>query len=131
MKKILMMLMLLVSTNVLAVDWVKVSESADHSYTFYVDPQSIRRDGNKVRVWVLTDYKSVKVSGNKTYLSSVARDEYDCFEDTQRNIDIHAYQEKMGTGGIVVSVQNRTEPAISLPPGSMGAETLKIVCATK
>ena len=58
-----MMLMLLVSTNVLAVDWVKVSEAVD--FNDYVDSQSIRRDGNKVRAWTLSDYKSGKVLGGQ------------------------------------------------------------------
>ena len=126
-----MMLMLLVSTNVLAVDWVKTGGTDD--FTHYVDPQSIRRDGNKVRAWMLMDYKSGQVlSDNKTrYLSEVNRMEFDCFEDTSRKIDVYLYSEKMGKGDIVISVPNLTNPAASLPPGSVGATELKAVCATK
>ena len=132
MKKILMMLMLLVSTKVLAVDWVKVSESADGSFTGYVDPQSIRRIGNKVRAWTLKDLKSdKKVVGSTRFLSMATRNEYDCFEDTHRTIDIYEYSAKMGTGDIVSSIPNITDPAISVPPGSFFAAELKLVCATK
>jgi hypothetical protein len=129
MKKIVMMLLLLVSTNVFATDWVKAGEN--DKFTNYVDSQSIRRDGNKVRAWTLDDYKSGQVlADNKTrYLSTVARQEFDCFEDTVRTFDRHGYSEKMGTGDIVISSQNLTEPAVSLPPGSMGATVFKAVCA--
>ncbi len=125
------MLLLLVSTNVFAVDWVKIGEN--DNFTHYVDPQSIRRDGNKVRAWVLFDYKSVQVlADNKTrYLSFLAKEEYDCFEDTSRFIDIYYYSGKMGGGNIVLPIPNITTPAESVIPGSNGATELKVVCATK
>ena len=124
-----MMLMLLVSTNVLAVDWVKTGEA--DSFTNYVDPQSIRRTGNIVRVWSLSDHKSGQVLASIRYLSKLTKVEYDCFEDTMREIDLYFYAEKMGTGDIVFSLPNFTKPATSLPPGSVAAAELKAVCATK
>jgi hypothetical protein len=130
MKKILMMLMLLVSTNVFAVDWVVAG--GNDIFTHYVDPQSIKRDGNKVKAWVLYDFKSSQVGvGNKTSMSAVDRDEYDCFEDTVRSMDIYEYSGKMGTGDIVLSIPNLTQPAKSVIPGSTAATQLKLVCATK
>ena len=134
MKKILMTLMLLVSTNVFAVDWVKVAVSVDNT-DVYVDPESIRRDGNKVRLWVLYDFKSVQGSSatrsSTRYSSKIHRKEYDCFEGASRDIDVYWYSEKMGKGDIVLSIPNLTEPAISLPPGSIGDAELKIACAKK
>ncbi len=127
-----MMLLLLVSTNVFATDWVKAGEN--DNFTHYVDPQSIRRDGNKVRVWVLQDFKSGQVlDDNKTrFFSMVERDEFDCFEDTYRAIDIYYYSGKMGAGGdAVLSIPNITKPAISVIPRSAGNTQLKAVCATK
>lgn len=128
-----MTLLLLVSTNVLAVDWVKAGGvTEDGSFTNYVDPQSIRRNGNKVKLWSLNDFKSGKVlSNNKTYLSTVARQEFDCFEDTVRIIDAYFYSGKMGKGDIVLSNPNRTDLAESAPPGSIFEAALKIACATK
>jgi hypothetical protein len=134
MNKILMMLSLLVSTNVLAVDWVKADEGtfAGFRFTGYIDQQSIRRDGNKARLSTLHDLKSGKVlSNNKTYLSTVARSEYDCFENTVRAMDVNFYSGKMGTGDIVLSAPNRTDQTISVPQGSIFATELKIACATK
>jgi hypothetical protein len=116
---------------VFAVDWVESGEAGNGSLTQYVDPQSIRRDGNKVRLWLLRDYKSVQVAGNKTHLSAVDRKEYDCFEDTVRTMDIYEYSGKMGKGDIVLSIPNVTNPAASVIPGSIAATNLKIACATK
>ncbi|MFI3180216.1 MAG: hypothetical protein QX193_02000 [Methylococcales bacterium] len=132
MKNILMMLMLLVSTNVFAVDWIQVSTDIENT-DYYADTESIRRDGNKVRLWSLVNYKSGKVlADNKTrYLSKLNRDEYDCFEGTSRTIDVYWYSEKMGKGDVVLSIPNLTKPAISLPPGSVGETILKAVCAKK
>ena len=126
-----MMLMLLVSTNVLAVDWVKIVEN--DAVTGYIDTQSIRRNGNKVRAWTLKNYKSGQVgaANNKIYLSAIIRSEYDCFEDTKRDIDIYAYSGTMGAGDIVFSAPNITKPAISAPPESDIEAVLKMVCVTK
>ena len=131
MKKILMMLLLLVSTNVFAVDWVAAGGTDD--FTVYIDPQSIRRDGNKVRLWTMYNHKSVQELSytKKRYLSEVYREEYNCFEDTTRTIDRYWYSEKMGTGDIALSAPNLTQPATSVLPGSIGATVLKAVCATK
>jgi hypothetical protein len=132
MKKILMMLLLLVSTNVFAVDWVAVAGGNNDS-THYVDSQSIRRDGNKVKAWTLYDFKSGEVLGdNKTrYLSSLARLEFDCFEGTLREIDAYSYSGNMMKGDIVLSEPNLTMLPTSALPGSVGAIDLKLVCATK
>jgi hypothetical protein len=129
MKKILMMLLLLVSTNVFAVDWVKTGEN--DNFTHYVDPQSIRRAGNKVKVWELWDYKSGQLLVDKRYLSLLAKFEFDCFEDTSRTLDAYNYSGKMGTGDIVLSRPNLTKPAESVLPGSTGETELKAVCAVK
>jgi hypothetical protein len=55
MKKLLLILMLVVSSSAMA-EWVWVGKS--EGFTTYVDPTTVRKSGNKVKLWRLTDYKT-------------------------------------------------------------------------
>ena len=132
MKKILTLLLLMVSTNVLA-EWTRVTESADGDMTVYADSETIKRKGRKVKIWRLYDYKTVQIlAGDNTrrYLSSVGRLEYDCEEETSAVLDIYWYSGNMRQGDIVYSSTTKDE-AISILPGSIEESLFKIACSNK
>lgn len=56
MKKIFFLLTILISLNVLA-DWIFVITNTSNDY-FYIDPQTIAKEGNKVRFWTKTNYNN-------------------------------------------------------------------------
>ena len=132
MKKILILLLLMVvSTNVMA-EWTRVSESADGDITYYVDTGTIKRKGNKVKMWDLFDYKTVqKSSDGKEYLSSLSRNEYDCEEETKRMLDFYWYSGNMKNGGVVISYPNVKDEGTSILPESIGETLFKIACGKK
>ena len=132
MKKILTLLLLMVSTNVLA-EWTRVTESADGDMTVYADSETIKRKGRKVKIWRLFDFKTVQIfAGDNTrrYLSSVGRLEYDCEEETSAALDIYWYSGNMRQGDIVYSSTTKDE-AISILPGSIEESLFKIACSNK
>ena len=105
MKKILILLLLMVSTSVFA-EWTEVGQSAD-GMTAYVDFGTIKRKSHKVKMWDLYDFKTVqKGAGGERYLSAISRNEYDCEEETRRMLDFHWYAENMKKGNIVYSEKN-------------------------
>ena len=120
----------MVSTNVFA-EWTEVGGSAD-GMTSYADFGTIKRKGNKVKMWSLLDFKTIKKgSGDERYLSSVTRNEYDCEEETARQLDIHWYSSNMGQGEIVWSTTNYKEEPRSILPGSIDETLFKIACGKK
>ena len=131
MKKILVLLLLMVSTNVFA-EWTRVTESADGDMTAYIDFGTIKRKGNKVKMWVFTDFKTVQKVENYRYLSEMRRYEYDCKEETSRQLDIYFYSGNMKQGEIVVSAKNiKIDEATSILPGSIDETLFKITCSKK
>ena len=130
MKKILVLLLLMVSTNVFA-EWTRVTESADGDMTAYIDFGTIKRKGNKVKIWRLFDYKAVQKVENDRYLSSVGRLEYDCEEETSAVLDIYWYSGNMRQGDIVYSSNNIKDEATSILPGSIDETLFKITCSKK
>ncbi len=129
MKKIVVLLLLVVSTNVMA-EWTAVG-SVDN-LTVYVDFGTIKRKGNKVKMWHLFDFKTVKIlpDSNTKYLSLVSRNEYDCEEETSVALDMYWYSENM-RGGEVVYSSTTKDDAISILPGSINETFYKAACRKK
>ena len=132
MKKLVVLLLLLVSTNVMS-EWTAVSGSADGSTTVYVDFETIKRKGNKVMMWSLFDYKTVRIYAvdNTRYLSSLSRYEYDCEEETIRALDLHWYSGNMKTGDNVFSNTNIQNQSTSIRPDTIEEVVFKIACSKK
>lgn len=102
MKKIMALLLLIVSTNVFA-EWTKVTVTSDRDMTVYVDYETIKKKGNKVKMLDLTEFKTVHKNKSYRYLSQLSLNEYDCEEETRRMLDFHWYAENMKKGNIVYS----------------------------
>ncbi len=122
----------MVSTNVFA-EWTDVAGNDAAGLTKYVDLEKINRQSNKVKMWQLSDFKTVQIfaEDNTRYLSSVSRYEYDCEEETARQLDLYWYSGNMRGGEVVYSHSNIQNQAESIVPGSVGETLYKIACGKK
>ena len=130
MKKLTLLLLLMISTNVMA-EWTPVSSSGNGAMSVYVDFGTIKRKGNKVKMWDLFDYKTVQETAGKRYLSSITRSEYDCEEETTRMLDLHGYSGNMKTGDNVFSNTNIQNQSTSIRPDTIEEVVFKIACYKK
>lgn len=66
----------------------------------YVDPDSIRREGNRVTIWQLTDFKWMQ--GNPRwptrFLSTKTQKQFDCAGHRLRLLAFTEFSRRMGTG---------------------------------
>lgn len=109
--------------------WVEIG--ANESGTFYVDPPTMQRSGDIVKMWYLVDFKRAQVDSNtKAFLSSKDHSEYDCKEERSRTLYYNNYSEKMGTGKIIFTLK---DPLQWRPTGSgtIAAALLKRACSRK
>ena len=77
-----MILLAVVSINAMA-EWVEVGVNDFIGSTFYADTETISKSGNKVKMWVMYDYKTAHdVVGDNfgKYMSTKNHNEYDCKE---------------------------------------------------
>jgi hypothetical protein len=125
MRILMMAVLLLVAMPVAAQNWVKVDEN--DVFTLYIDPSTIRINGNLRRVWTLNDFKRPDPGGQ---VSQRALLEYDCKEERSRVLAWSAHSESMLGGKILYS---KDEPGQwrYVAPGSVADVTLKIVCAVR
>jgi hypothetical protein len=95
-KAFLMMLLVIISSSVMA-EWVEIGIS--ENFIVYVDPATIRKSGNMVRIWSLHDYKTTQ--GSISYMSSTLEREHDCIEKRGQQLFLAFYSKNMGRGATI------------------------------
>jgi hypothetical protein len=118
-------LLLLVTCSVCA-EWVKVGSIVEPlGATNYIDPVTIRKDGNLRKVWEMQDLKQRDKDG---VMSRRARTEFDCKNERYRILSIDAHSAPMARGETLY-LDNETGAWFEIPPQSASQIVLKIVCA--
>jgi len=128
MKKLLLTLALVfISTDTMA-EWTKVGESdRKGGYTAYADLASIRKAGNRVKMWILFDYKIEQKASGTNFLSEKIRREYDCAEEQMRVLAFSLFSWNMEKGELVRSY-SQPQKWEEVQPGSMDEAEWKVAC---
>ena len=106
-------------------EWVAIGEeqAGQVSMTYYVDPDTIRRKGELVKMWFLADSKSPEgIVG-----SSKQQREYDCAEDSHRHLATLSFSGHMGKGRLIARLRDISE-WYSVEPGTMQQTLWKVAC---
>lgn len=102
MSKILMIVVMIsMSTYVLAEDWTKVDDT--EKATAYISLSTKRIEGDVVKVWALMDYKAPQRDGDKLIRSRQTRFAFNCKEEWMSSIALIVRGGNMGTGEILFS----------------------------
>ena len=113
-----------VSISVLA-EWTAVEK--DNVKVVYIDVTSIRRVGNTVKMWSLSDFKVEQEVAGERFLSEKMQHAADCKEEQMTPLAMVVFRGNMGNGTVVFSdnVPPRWKP---VSPESFGEKLLKIAC---
>ncbi|TKS60262.1 MAG: hypothetical protein EWM72_01487 [Nitrospira sp.] len=82
-------------------EWVAVKKNYQvlGLQTVYVDPDTIRREGNLVTLWQLIDFKTVQGGmGPDRFLSMKIQQQFDCAATRLRLLAVTEFSRHMGTG---------------------------------
>ena len=110
-------------------EWVAIGYSESlGGYTVYVDPTTIRRKGDLVKVWALTDYTTMQTVADTSFLSSKAQNEFDCAEERQHELSVTWFSGNMGNGNGVWNNSDETKWR-PVAPGSVGQGVWKFACS--
>ena len=121
--KTLLLALLLVTGSAWA-DWVQVAERED--MVLYIDPETIRKDGDLRRVWQIQNYKQRDKNGE---MSSRVRIEYDCKQERYRMLSLNTRSGPMASGTSLFQSSSEDIQWRDIPPGNLVEIVLKIVCA--
>jgi hypothetical protein len=126
-------LLVLNSASVYA-EWVAVEKDylSPGLQTVYIDPDSIRREGNFVTVWQLIDFKWMQGSarGPARFMSTKTHKQFDCAGKRVRLLAFTEYSHSMGTG---IQVDGHIDSGhwMSVEPDSMNYALWEVACGNK
>ena len=130
MKRLLLITLLVLNSGPVYAEWVLTSGNDDAGLTVYVDPDTIRRKGNLVKMWQLYDYKTIQTVAGDSLLSIKRYNEYDCTEERTRMLAYTWFSGNMGSGQVVHSDsdEDKWKPVV---PDSVAEALWKIACDKK
>lgn len=127
MRKVMLMVLPAVVSGSVAAEWVEVGYTS--VATVYVDPATIRRNGNLVKMETLYNLKTaiVSMTNGKPYVSQKMQSEFDCKEEKWRMHYFSWYSRNMGGGEMVEHVSD-SYAWRPVPPGSGNEIFWEIAC---
>jgi hypothetical protein len=130
MTRLLLIILLFLSSAPAYAEWVKVSDTDEAGKTVYVDPATIRRNSNLVTMWQFYDYKTVQTVAGIGFLTVKEQWEFDCAEERSRVLALTEFSGNMGSGTVVYtnSEVGKWRP---VAPSSIGQLLWKFACSKK
>ena len=122
--------LLVLSSGPAYAEWVKVSDSDETGKTVYVDPATIRRNSNLVKMWQFYDYKTVQTVAGIGFLTVKEQWEFDCAEERSRVLALKEFSGNMGNGTVVYT-NSQVGKWLPVMPGSMSHTVWKVACDKK
>ena len=109
-------------------EWELVSGNDSAGLAVYVDRETIRRQGNLVKMWQLHDYKTVQTVAGDSLLSIQRHNEYNCEDPRTRMLAYTWFSSNMGRGRVVykTSEEQQWERII---PRSIDQTLWKVACS--
>lgn len=127
-KTILMMFLAVVSSSAMA-EWVRIYET--DNFNTYVDPDTIRKSGHKVKMWNIFDYKTPQDEADgKKYSSTTHLEQYDCKEIQLRVLATADYSGTLGKGDPIL-FSNNIDEWMPIPPNTVAESLFKYACGKK
>ena len=119
--------LLVLSSGPAYAEWVKVSDSDEAGKTVYVDPTTIRRNSNLVKMWQSYDFKTVQTLGSIRFLTAKEQWEFDCAEERSRVVARKEFSGNMGSGTMVFT-NSEVGKWIQVSQDSLGQTVWEVVC---
>lgn len=105
--------------------WEKLD--SNDKLIYYVDLSTRRREGNRVKMWTLNDFKTIQNAQGALYWSVKTHYEFDCIKFESRGLLLSVHSEKMGEGEEMHNGPFEPEWG-AVPPNSILETYLKIAC---
>lgn len=132
MKRLRLMLALLLAaicSHAMA-DWTLYG-TGDEGNNSYLNISTIKKAGNKIKIWGLTDYKNLQVVKSSQFFSEVSLREYDCKAETIKFLAVTTYLEHMAVGKVIYTFNMPDSEEMPIAPDTLSADGMKLACSKK
>ena len=129
--KSFLFLFALLAPTIAQAEWVRLASAGEGEVTVYVDPASIKREGNVVEFSALFDYATVRTLSGAPFQSATMQEQIDCAGRQSRTLAVSSHSEPMAGGHIVSTATGGYLPWTPIDPQSIVAAIFKFVCKEK
>lgn len=127
MKRILIAVVMLVISSTAMAEWKTVVEDAQGNIV-YVDPGTKKRNGDIVRIGVLTNYAKAQLNNDIIFLSHKEFTEFDCKKDRLKQLHQTVYDGRNASGKVVADIAAASD-WLEVEPGWMAWYLMRYVCS--
>ena len=128
MKKLLLTVILTVMSSSAMAEWAEFTENDDKVLIIHVDSATIHKNGNNVKMWILSDYrKAQELAYLPLYLSIKKQAEFNCKEEQIRKLYVSYHAEHMGKGKVIYS-DNSPDNWSTVSPDSIDRKLWIFAC---
>ena len=120
--KIFFMMMILTSHSAFAA-WTQFSETNERVY--FVDLDTLKKEGNTRIFWRLTNYKTRNKFGD---LSGRRKELLDCTKEATQTLSFASFAEPFA-GGMSTSTLNPAPEWTHIPPNTVDDTLMRLVCS--
>ena len=85
-------------------------------FTIYIDPATVARQQDLVKMLVLYDFRFVQAINGKSYLSSTWQQQFDCVEHRSRHLSYRYHSDNMGNGKVMLAGDDENNTWSPLTP---------------
>jgi len=130
MKPILLAVLLITVTSAACAEWVLYGHN--DKFGVYTDPATMRRSGDRVKMWNMFGFNIAQVAAaGMAYLSAKTLNEYDCKDERSRSLFFSWHSGRMGDGSIVYFHDGPPSNWRAISPSSVDETLWKIACGKK
>ncbi len=110
----------------LSPEWTNFNDTS--VYASYIDYQSIQREKDGLKVWMMIDYKAPQYEGSSKFYSMKMHFQIDCAVEKIKILDISAHSGNAGNGNVISNKNDINEEFDSLSPDSPGKKIIDNFC---
>jgi hypothetical protein len=110
-------------------EWRPISSAAGSGgFAIYVDPATVLRQGDLVKMWVLYDFRFVQAIKGTSYLSATWQQQFDCVGHRSRHHSYKYHSDNMGNGKVMLAGDDKGNKWNAVAPNSTAAILWNIGC---
>jgi len=125
MKKCLWVLFLLMIVTPVQAKWIEVNSAARRGEAHYFEPDTLYKDDQFRKVWVLSSYDEKQKGG---YHAVKTLYEFDCAHNKARSITMLLYPDKKATGVVIGARHGESQDWFGFSANSMFRHIAETVC---
>lgn len=125
MKKCLLLLFPLLIFTPAQAEWRTVDSAARQGKIHYFDPETLQKNGQFRRIWILSVYDEKQKGG---YHAAKSLYEFNCPDNEARSITMLLYPDKKAAGAVIGAHHKESRNWFGFAPNSIFQSISEIIC---